>query len=315
MRILKLLLALIILTALIYQVGLRDVLTQLSNVTLGSILYLMLIGFVMIYISAIKWKLFLGVFAESISVYRLFAWYLVGYFVNMIVPSYIGGDALRSWQVGKKVGQHQSLAATVLERYTGGVAMLVMALVCMWFLPSITAEIRWIVVLLNAALVVVTVTVLSPGVINTLEKWKLPLKLVKHLRKIQDALNYALSHRRAFMKALLLSFLFHFVALLNVTAAAYAIGWYDVSLFDLAVVLPIILAISVVPITPSGLGIQEGAFYFFLQSIGADPGQATAIGILLRAKVYLLALIGGIVWIFLKKEEGAAPSESEIVSV
>ena len=75
-------------------------------------------------------------------VLHLFNLYLVGYFVNLFMPSYLGGDLVRSWYAGKEIGQHEALAATILERYTGFVAMIVLAilalLLLLLLLPSTT---------------------------------------------------------------------------------------------------------------------------------------------------------------------------------
>ncbi len=76
----------------------------------------------------------------------------------------------------------------------------------------------------------------------------------------------------------------------------------DIQKFNFFVVLPIVLLIGAVPITPNGLGLQEGAYFFFLQQLGATPDQAVAISLALRAKAYLLAVIGAGIWFGLKKE-------------
>lgn len=297
----KYLIALIILALIFYQVGLAELWDQLSEVTLGSVIYLLLIGVLLIYISALKWQMFLEVFAERIPVIRLFLLYLVGYFVNMILPSYVGGDALRSWQVGKKVGQHQALAATVLERYTGGLAMLSLAFCFMWFLEAVTPAIKMTIAVLFLSYLMLSVFALSQSLLSLMRALRVPEKLIGHFDKLRDALNFARRNPALFFKAMSLSYLFHFVTVINVMAAAIAVGWHTIPFYDLIVVLPIILAIGFLPVTPSGLGLQEGAFYFFLQILGASPAQATAVAVLLRAKTYVLALCGGMAWPILKR--------------
>jgi len=60
------------------------------------------------------------------------------------------------------------------------------------------------------------------------------------------------------------------------------------------------------PLTPSGLGLQEGAFLFLLQRIGASHAQGLGVGLVLRAKVMLVAVIGGVLWLRVRKQ---APKE------
>ena len=297
---LKILFACLLIFLLLYQVGVAELINELSKISLAAVLYLVLISVLLIYISALKWKLFLEVFSHTVSVYKLFCLYLVGYFVNLLLPSYIGGDAVRSWQIGKKVGQHQALAATVLERYTGGLAMLSMAFIFMWLVSQITWQIRLAVLLVCLAYFLLSLFVISPYLTGVLKFLRLPENLIKHAVKIRDALNFARGNIRLFLSAMLLSYTFHIFTVVNVMAAAYAIGWYEAPFLDLVVVLPIILLIGSLPLTPSGLGLQEGAFFFFLQGLGATPGEAVAVAVILRAKSYLLALFGGVAWFFVR---------------
>ena len=73
------------------------------------------------------------------------------------------------------------------------------------------------------------------------------------------------------------------------------------------IVLPLILTIGALPLTPSGLGIQEGAFVFFLHGIGASEEQALLIALILRAKSVILALLGGLVFIKVRKKKETSP--------
>jgi uncharacterized protein (TIRG00374 family) len=300
---LKTILAAALLAYVIYKAGAADVWGQFAQITVLSIIFLLFISVVLIYISALKWKMFLEVFAEQISLGKLLILYLVGYFINLLLPSYVGGDAVRSWQIGKKVGQHEALAATVLERYTGVFAMLSMAFIFMWFINTVTFEIRLAVFVIMTTLVILTLLLLSPFFVVLLEKFKLPKKIVSHVSKIIDALHLAKSHVPLFAKALLLSYLYHAVAVVNVMAAAYAVGWKDAPFFSMFIILPLILTVGSLPITPSGLGLQEGAYFFFLQSLGATSSEATAVALVMRAKTYILAVFGGIFWYFLRKED------------
>jgi uncharacterized membrane protein YbhN (UPF0104 family) len=118
--------------------------------------------------------------------------------------------------------------------------------------------------------------------------------------EIRNAFFQALVRPRLFLKAMALSFLFHCLTVVNTALAAAAIGWYEFSVVELFVIIPFVLLIGALPLTPMGLGIQEGAFFFFLQLLGASPEQALAIPLLLRAKSYLLAIPGAFFFFLVK---------------
>jgi uncharacterized membrane protein YbhN (UPF0104 family) len=107
---------------------------------------------------------------------------------------------------------------------------------------------------------------------------------------------WGMGDRPLLVRALGLSVVFHLLTVVNTAAVGMAVGWIDIPLEGLLVVVPLILLVGAIPISPQGLGIQEGAFMFFLHSLGATSAQALAIALVLRAKSYVLALLGGLLW-------------------
>jgi glycosyltransferase 2 family protein len=267
-----------------------------NNVTPGSIAYLAIITLALIYCSVLKWQLFLSVFPHCPPVRDLFELYVVGYFINSFVPSSLGGDMLRSWQVGRVTGQAEALASTFLERYTGFIAMLFLGVVVMWFSPLVSWNVCSALLAIVAATIGISIVGFSRAGLLLIRKLPLPSKVVGLLEKLNKALHIAVSNPRLIARAMILSFVFHSLTIVNTLAACWAIGWLDAPILELFVVVPLILLIGALPITPSGLGIQEGAFYFFLHGLGASPEQALGVGLVLRAKTYCLAALGGVLW-------------------
>ncbi len=300
-RIVKVTLALAILASLIYHVNVHELVQALGQLTWGTFTLLALWAVILIYVSALKWSYFLRALGRRMPLLQLFNLYLVGYFVNLVLPSFIGGDAVRSWYAGKETGQHQAMTATILERYTGLTAMIVLALFFMWFVSFITWQIECVVLVVAFGVVVVTVLALSPKLISLVERLPYAQLLTKHVHKIQEGFYTARKDRLLLVKAFVLSFAYHTFTIGNTAAAAWAVGWWNPPIQDLFVVIPLILLLGALPITPGGLGIQEGAFYYFLHQLGATPAQAMGVAVVLRVKSYILALIGGVVWLRLRR--------------
>lgn len=305
------LVAVVLVGALVASVRLDDLVAALSELTWPVAVFLVYISGVLIFISALKWKLFLESFGRSVSLVRLNALYYVGYFVNLLLPSHVGGDAVRSWYLGRSVGQHEAFAATILERLLGLVAMLGLGLISMWFVPNAPWQIRLSIAAMAAGLATAIGVALSPRCLAFVGRIPRTEKVVGHLGKVQQVLRSAAADRRVLAKTLLLSLLYHSLTVVNTVAAAAAVGWFGVPVGDLFVVLPVILLIGALPITPSGLGIQEGAFLFFLTGLGATPAQALGVGVVLRVKSYVLAAIGGLVWLAVRREAASERPTTE----
>jgi uncharacterized protein (TIRG00374 family) len=173
-------------------------------------------------------------------------------------------------------------------------------------------EIKLVTVLLAVGFVAALLASLSSRLLQLFGRLPYAQKFQKHLVKIQAGLHQARKDPALICKALLLSLVFHSLTVINVLAAAYAVGWVGVPLLDLFVVLPLILIISAVPVAPSGLGLQEGAFLYFLTALGATPEQALGVGVVLRAKVYILGLCGGLLWLRLRAEKALPASEPSL---
>lgn len=256
------------------------------------------ISVVLIQLSVLKWRLLLRHYGSDASLAYLFRLYLYGYFVNAFVPSQFGGDIARSVSLGKTVGQGDAAKATFLERYSGLVMMLFLGLLCAIFNDSVNTEIRLFIVLTSVGALSASWLLLQPWLLKIVFTGKFLAPLHDKVRQMQESFRELRSKPKLLLKVLGLSLTFHLFTVVNTVCAAYAVGWNDAEFWSIAVVLPIILLIASLPITPSGIGVQESAFYYFLQSLGATAPEAMSVALVLRAKWYVLAFMGGVSWLF-----------------
>jgi hypothetical protein len=309
---LKALIGLGLLGALIWKIDWRATLGVLKNITLGWVLILLLISFVLIFISCVKWKLFLSVRAVQASLWRLHELYLIGYFFNNFAPSNVGGDVVRGYILGEQIrSQSNSFGTVFLERFTGFVALIGMAVVAAAIRPELLVNRVLAAVLAGMAmgLVLVLVLVVSRRAQDQVNRWlgRVPRKWsVDKLRRFLEVVFYFRSHRGVLLKALALSVMFHVFTIVNTQASCWALG-LDADFIDLAVVVPVVLSISAIPISMNALGIMEGAFVFFLALAGLGAAEALSVALVLRAKNLLLALLGGL--LFLRWGGKRIPSE------
>lgn len=294
---LKLLVAVIAVVVVIVDVDVRLVFDAIIQVSLGDILVLAALSFLLIGASVWKWGCFLEYLGISAGFWRLFRLYLVGYFVNVFTPSFVGGDVVRSLYVGPSVDKAHAVSATFLERYTGVVAMLAMALCAVFISKAVTFEIQLLVVFLSIGCGLATWFVFAGTIGKLARRLHAPEKIIRMVDRVHEGLVWGVEDFTLVAKTLAISLLFHLLTVVNTAAVANAIGWSAVPWTGLLIVVPLILIVGAVPISPQGLGIQEGAFVFFLTSVGATPDQALAIALLLRVKSYVLAIFGGILWL------------------
>lgn len=313
MTYLRILFAAVIFVFLFKIAGAAELLAVFRQLEIRYIFYLIILAFVLIWISSLKWQLFVRESGHQVSVWQLMKWYTIGYFFNSFMPSFIGGDVVRSFHLGQHTSSHKdAYAATFLERFTGLLAMCFMGA----FFVAIGSEVTKGV---EIAVLCVAGGALTLGLICFSEhcsKWSFDtfrwlLRFWPHQRslekvrslslKVEDAMSFGRHNVPLFLKAMFWSFIFHILGVVNTYVAARAIGWHDVDISGLFVLVPLVLLVGMLPITPGGLGIQEGAFVFFLKRIGATDAQALGVGLVLRAKVLLMGIVGGVLWLGIRK--------------
>ena len=279
-----------LLVILVWSIGTGEVAHALGRITIPSMIALLAVSGALILVSVIKWRAFLRLFSPVPTVWRLSELYLVGYFVNLFLPSRIGGDLVRSLSLARPGGRTETIICTFLERLTGLLAMLLIA--CCGLLITRQSPLITAVVLLLAAAGWGAAVALWLGIPARWFPWPRVSSLVERMERSLDAVRGSIP---VVIQSLSLSLLFHGLTVVNTQVAAWAIGAPAIAFGDLFVVLPLILLLGSIPLTPQGLGVQEGMWVFFLGQVGVSPADSLAISLVLRAKSYLLGMVGCIV--------------------
>lgn len=300
----KLVLGLGLLTALLVSnENWKQLLNLASGAQLAYLPSFFGISVVLIWVSCLKWKLFVTAGSNPPSILRLMGLYIIGYLFNNLLPSNVGGDAMRSYMLGKRVkSQAHALSTVFMERITGFIAMVMLAVGAFLVLPNLRADtlVLWSILIMSAIVGSLILAVVVP--VEQLRIWRRfeNLWLVATvLRRVESIRANILEWRGkpgVLLRAMLYSYAFYGVAVLNVYLAGLVIG-VDLTLGRLFALTPIIMLIAAIPLTPNSIGIWEWSFSTYLVSAGALPEEGLAIALLLRAKTLLISLLGGVLFL------------------
>ncbi len=215
-----------------------------------------------------RWKLLLP---EHFRFGRLFSLYMIGSFFNSFLPGVIGGDAVKAYYLNKDARKISlTLASVFMDRYLGYLGLMLIGISAFPFAAGYfgASPYRWIMPAIFLAFVVVSLLFFG-------------LKLGKKIGAVAEFYDYfaALKSRKEVIaKALLLSFVVQFLNFLMVAILASAMG-ENIPILLLCVFLPIIITITTVPVSISGLGVREGSFVLLLGLIGVRPEVATSLSL------------------------------------
>jgi glycosyltransferase 2 family protein len=288
--------------------------------TVYLVLYLFL-GFVGVFISSVKWLALAKPHGVSSSLPLLLLLYMVGYFFNNFLPTSVGGDVVRAYELGRISGKKpEAMASVFMERFSGYATLVVFALIATAFDRKLQTDIRLAapVALATIGAVGLAWAVLSPSWLQLFQK-RFPAKIVQKLvgetHMFQEAIYMYKHHPIALLFAGGYSILFYLVSILTVYAGCLTFN-AEVSFASLVAVVPVILILFMIPLSLGGIGVQEWAYYFVLQIVGVPATVGLSLGLLFRARSLAFGVIGGAIYPFVNREprvtRGDAPQSSRI---
>ena len=291
-----------LMTALVVHADLYDLIVSLKSVDPYYLFIMFLLPHAMIAVNTLKWKMFLSEMDLSIGFPRLFALYLIATFFNNFLPTMVGGDAVRVYTLGRDVNDASSVtAATFLERIVGFaalVSLLPLSLLSRTITNAFPAI--WLLVPLSViGFVIGTAMLVSPRLDflwRRLKAGKMFMPILHFLARTRDAVHRGARSKKVLLMSFALSLVFYGGAILTVWAAAKCFGVQPRITYLFATV-PIVLVAGMLPISLNGLGITEAGFALLLQFSGVPAAESVGVGILLRARLFITALIGGLLFL------------------
>ena len=100
--------------------------------------------------------------------------------------------------------------------------------------------------------------------------------------------------------------LLNFACVMQILALGWGLGLdMDSNMLVMMLVVPAVICISALPITPSGIGVRENLYVSLLSStaIGIDQKAALSLSILAFAGSLLWSLVGGAVYFFFRSQK------------
>jgi len=230
--------------------------------------------------------------------------YFTAYTAGQVLPTSIGGDAMRIFETTRRhPGRGGPVAGSVLlERALGGAATLVLAAI--GFVLAIgrydVGAYLWVELGFVVATVVLGVVLFSRRMRRPL-RLSVPLlrrlKLERALRAVYEGIHAYRGHPWLLIGVCVLTLGIQAIRVLAIWLAAKAVG-VDLSPRVYYVMGPLLFLVMLVPFTINGLAVREAFFVSFLGNLGVSADKAFATGFLFFFVTIALALpgLGILVW-------------------
>lgn len=215
-----------------------------------------------------RWKLLLP---EQFTLRRLFSLYMIGSFFSSFLPGVIGGDAVKAYYLNKDAKKLSLTVASIfMDRYLGYVALILMGMLGLPFAFSLLAgsPYKWVMPAFFVAFVFGSLLFFG-------------LQLGKRFTFLAEFYEYFMTFKDkkpVVLKAVLISAVIQIMGFTSVALLSAAMGEH-IPFSLLCVFLPIIITLTTLPISISGIGVREGAFVLLFGLIKVTPEAATSLSL------------------------------------
>lgn len=265
----------------------------------------------MLGLSVWRWQVLLRAQHVSVAARALWQSWLVALFFNNFLPSNIGGDV---WRVADTAGAagSKTLATTIVlvDRGIGLIALFIVAALgaagARWLGVTVPG-IEWLWVGLGAGLVAGVPFLIAPRLLTLLLS---PLRATGHDWILARASSFEDAFARFRAKPLALAGAFagalgvQIIIVAFYACTAYALG-IPLPFLLAGVLVPISLAVQMVPLSINGFGVREAVFVYFFTRFGLPNESAIALSLLATLLVMLLSLAGGVVFLTRTRAAGS----------
>ena len=254
-------------------------------------------------IGAYRWRLIAAAAGSILPFRQALRLIAMGQFFGQLLPSSVGGDAVRAFGAGRQgLGLARAAATVLMDRGLGFLALLVMifatAPLASPHLPTGAAQVLVYVVPLAGLAGAVLCLVLSGPMSRFLERWP---RLEPFGRIARDISGLLRSGGRG-IAAFALSFGIHALTALSLLVLSHGLG-LNIAYLDLLIFVPPVILIMALPISIAGWGVREGAMVVGLGLVGVAPAEALALSILWALAILAASSTGAAAWLFRPRPE------------
>jgi uncharacterized membrane protein YbhN (UPF0104 family) len=240
-------------------------------------------------VSTIRWHRFARALRFPQRMPSMTAYYFIGMFFNLVLPTSVGGDVVRAWYLNGKSGRKAAaFASVVLDRLNGLFVLVAMACLAVLLAP----------VHLPAWVPVSVWCIAGSGALALL---LLPLAIrfvqipARRLRQLETLLHLLKEPRTLAIATLLSAF---------VQAASVGIVWLlgkglhaPIPAAYYWIFVPMVSLLTLLPVSVNGMGVREGGVVLFLTPLGVPQATALTLAFLWFLVYATGGLLGGVVYL------------------
>lgn len=297
---LRVLVSAALLAAVLLYADVGDVLAALRDGQWEWFAVALAVMAVCLVLGALRWWLLLEGAGIHIAARDSIRPYAVSFVLNILLPTAVAGDAVRTWVIGRQSGRLLgAAAATVVDRLTALACLFVVGWVAYAVdrsaVPeSVLVAFAWVTAGLAVALALGVMA--AVGVRPLVHR--LPERVANVIRESWGIVRSWASTGQLVVRVVALGLAYQVLVVTVFVLAAKIVG-VELSFALAAVSTPIVVLATLIPVSVGGLGIREGGFVILLGQAGIDAADATVVSLLSATTVFIAsAAVAGATYLF-----------------
>jgi uncharacterized protein (TIRG00374 family) len=249
-----------------------------------------------------RWKLLLRAKGIHENVPWLTRAYFVSYSASQMLPTSLGGDAVRIYETAKRhPGRGGPVAGSILlERALGGAATLILAAlgIALAYGHYDIGVYLWVELGFVIATVIAGIVLFSKRVRPLLRRFVPVLRKLwveRHVRAVYEAIHSYRHNARLLILVTCVTLLLQAARVVSIWAGGQAVGVH-LSVRPYFALGPLLFLVMLVPFTLNGVAVRESFFVSFLGKLGIGADEAFAAGFVFFLVTIALALPGVAIW-------------------
>lgn len=262
----------------------------------------------------LRWRMLLRVAGINIPLKRLIRSFSGGIFFSIFLPSTIGGDLVRAADLVEHTKKAKEVIATVfLDRLSGYMGLVFVILPALLLSRDLVLDkvVFTSVALIIILLVVILLVLFNNTIYSIITKWLSSPgagKIKETIKNMHQEIHVFRNHKRMIILNLLTSFIIQLVAPTSIYFVGLSLG-IKVNFIYFLIFLPIIGAVTLLPIAIGGLGLREGLFVVYFAKAGVVKQLALAMSLLSFSFVVFYGAIGGLIYVFTVHHRRLQPNQ------
>jgi len=284
------------------KIDVQEVSAAIRGVNRLALTLSFLIVFACYVLCLFRWEMLLKALKIQLPLSRVITSFSGGAFFNLFLPSTIGGDLMRSIDLATHTKKPKEVIATVfLDRLSGYMGLVILALAALilgWGLiqdKGVLLALLVISVLLAFILFVLFNTFLFSKTSRLLDRFHAG-KIGELLKDLHQEIHYFRRHKRIIFINVIISIFVQAAAPLSFFVIASALG-LKIRLLYFFIFLPIVGAITMLPISIGGLGLRETMTTLFFAKVGVDTHLALTMALLNSFFIFVCGSLGGLIYV------------------